>query len=263
MLAVTDQILLAIKTQRPSQMLEPYLPPLKDSTPPFLEFYTYLFTCLQNLVRANLFDFFAKEMQCLDTKLNIRYIGVLMPCKKTVLVVRYLLQSLCPNLSDQSGAESQAGAMILDNIVLPVAQWVSQIVEPPGKYSALVHMENIYYMWVELCKVQSPLVYDSISELNAIYKAVLAKYIDELFAYNYASLLKDEQKCKDREAVKRLYEKTFPKAQSITAGVDKMTKRCTKHLSADTSESLLPLCRASLESAVNERILGVLGSLPQ
>lgn len=82
-------------------------------------------------------------------------------------------------MNDKLVAQSNAGALILDNIVLPVAKWVAQIVQPPGKYSSLVHMENIYYMLVELSKVPSPLVFDSISELDTIYKSALARYIDE------------------------------------------------------------------------------------
>ena len=99
--------------------------------------------------------------------------------------------------------------------------------------------------------------------MNLTYEEVSSKYIDEQFAYNYANLLKEEQRCKDREAIKRLYEKHFPTKKSITSGIEKMVKRCTKHLSADTSETLLPVCRQKLEKVVGLRVQSVLNALPQ
>lgn len=95
------------------------------------------------------------------------------------------------------------------------------------------------------------------------YEQVSDKYIEEQFTYHFASLLKEEQKCKDREALKRLYEKHFPTKKSMASAVEKMLKRCTKHLSADTSESLLPICRLKLERVVELRVQSVLNVLPK
>ena len=165
----------------------------------------------------------------------------MLPCRKTVLVVRYLMQSLCPHLLDSAG--SQASAVILDSVVRPVSEWVAKVVQPPGKYTALVWMENVFFIKHELQKLQLPQVDASVDFLNLAYEEVSEKYIEEQFTYHYANLLKEEQRCKDREAIKRLYEKHFPTKKSITSGVEKMVKRCTKHLSADTSETLLPMCK--------------------
>lgn len=88
-------------------------------------------------------------------------------------------------------------------------------------------------------------------------------YVDEQFEYKYSSLIKDEDKCKDQEQLRKLYQKWFLVGSYLTSGVDKMCERVSKHLSKDTKEFLLPICREELDKKVRNRVLGVLGAIPK
>jgi len=48
------------------------------------------------------------------------------------------------------------------------------------------------------------------------------------------------------------------KNEYATAGLEKMVKRVKKHLSKDTQDELLPICRDLLKNKLNNRILSVL-----
>jgi len=42
-----------------------------------------------------------------------------------------------------------------------------------------------------------------------------------------------------------------------------MVERVQKHLSKDTKDTLLPLCREKLDYQIKSKVLGVLGALPK
>ena len=60
-----------------------------------------------------------------------------------------------------------------------------------------------------------------------------------------------------------MYQKWFLLGSYITAGVDRMVERVQKHLSKDTKDTLLPLCREKLDQQIKSKVLGVLGALPK
>lgn len=58
--------------------------------------------------------------------------------------------------------------------------------------------------------------------------------------------------------MKKVYQKWFLKKEYAHAGLETMAERVKKHLSKDTSEALLPICKELLKNKLNTRILSVL-----
>ena len=119
-------------------------------------------------------------------------------------------------------------------------------------------MENTFYLLEELKKLQSSQLDYTISELKLVHRESLLAYVEEQFQYKYKNLLKEEESCKDQESVKKVYQKWFLKKEYAQSGLETMAKRIKKHLSKETSDALLPLCKELLKNKLNNRILSVL-----
>lgn len=87
-------------------------------------------------------------------------------------------------------------------------------------------------------------------------------YLDEQFEYFYVDFLKQERLAQTEESLKKVYIKHFGKMKLITTAVDKMSKRCLKHFSKETSDEILPICRDSLNENLKARVFQAIGSLP-
>ena len=187
----------------------------------------------------------AEQIQLADQQLNTRYCGVLSPIKKTVQVLKYLTTTLSPQLNKCKSYNS----CLWDYLVSDVIKWLKMVAkkDKPDKYTSLVICENIYYLKAEIESLQSQQLAHCVEEIELDFAAALQNYLYQQFDYKYSQLIKEEAKCKDQEQLRKLYQKWFLLGSYITAGVDKMVERVQKHLSKDTKDSLLPICRERLD----------------
>lgn len=122
---VCDQIILSIEQKTLTPVLIPFIKKIqisKQLTPQASAFYINCFETLRDQALAELQNHFTLELQNLDTKLDIRYVGVLAAVKKSLIVIEYMTKGLCSTI--ERAEKAWDNTLIQDSLMERLISWL-------------------------------------------------------------------------------------------------------------------------------------------
>lgn len=115
-------------------------------------------------------------MKAIDNyQVNIRYIGILEPVKKIMIIIEYLIV-LTPHLQHKT-----IGSKVINQILLKhIGEWLLKITQSKPKYTDLVVLENSHYILDTLAKLmQKAERCDYLEPMVQYFKKMFEEYADK------------------------------------------------------------------------------------